>query len=366
MNFDYTDDQRHLRDEARRFLTARCPLSVARSVLDDKTVTHDAVLWGQMAEQGWLGMSIPESFGGLGLGAVELGAIAEAIGAALAPVPFGSTLYLLAEAIKLAGSESQKQTILPGIAQGRTIGCAALFEGAGDLDYARIGTRVTAGRLTGSKCPVVDGGIADMALVVAREDERIGLYLAQLSENSVTRTTLEAIDGSMNVARLDFADTPVALLTADLRQIEALLARAAVLYGFEQIGAADRCLRLTVDYVSERQAFGGPVGRFQAVKHKLADLYVANELARSHVFHGSWAMQDAPDRLMQAAAAARLAACDAGWLTSKEAIHLHGAIGYTWDHDAHLFYRRAHHWSLNLGSPQSWKDRLFEALAAAA
>lgn len=366
MDFDYTEDQRYLRDEARRFLTAHCPLSSVRTVLDDAGTTHDAALWKQIAEQGWLGITIPESYGGLGLGAVELGAIAEEIGAALAPVPFGSTLYLLAEAVMLAGSEDQKTAILPAIAEGRLIGCAALFDGPGDLDYARIATTVAGGRLTGTKQPVVDGSIADTALVLARDENVVGLYLVNLDQAGVTRIMLDAIDGAMNVARLEFADVSAERLTTDRAQIEAILARAAVLYGFEQVGAADRWLRITTDYVKERQAFGGPVGRFQAVKHKLADLYVANELARSHVFHGVWAMTDAPDRLMQAAAAARVAACDAAWLASKEAIHLHGGIGYTWEHDAHLFYRRAHHWSLNLGSPQAWKDRLFEELAAAA
>lgn len=347
MDFDYTDEQRHLRDEARRFLAAASPLGAARRAQDGGGC--DRALWGRVAAQGWLGAAIPERFGGLGLSHVELAAIAEEVGAALLPLPWGPTL-LLAEALLLGDSEALKRTLLPRIADGRLIGCGALFG------------EVTArgGRLTGIAQPVVGGGVADQAVVLAVEGGAPALFLAPL--DGVARTGLEAIDGSMDVARLDFDGAPAERL-GDGALLEALLARAAVMTAFEQVGGADRCLRMATAYVKERQAFGGPVGRFQAVKHKLADLYVANELARSHAYHGVWAIDaggNAP--LVQAAAAARVAACDAYWLASRECIHLHGAIGFTWEHDAHLFYRRAHHLSLWLGAPAWWKDRLYERL----
>ena len=360
MDFDYSEEQRHLRDEARRFLTAHCPSSIVRTAYHNG---FDRGLWEQIAAQGWLSVAMPEAHGGMGLGRVELAAIAEEIGAALAPLPFGSTLYLFAEAVMMAGSETQRAAILPQVAQGRLIGCGAIFEGAGDFDVARIEAAVTDGRLTGQKSPVVDGGIADVAVVAARDEAGPGLFLVHL-DPTVEREMLEAIDGSANVAALVFHDTPAQRLgTSDARAIERLLEHAAALYAFEQVGGADRCLKMAIVYVKERQAFGGPVGRFQGVKHKLANLYVDNELARSHAFHGIWAVETGDPVLPRAAAAARVAASDAFWGASRETIHLHGAMGFTWDHDAHLHYRRAHHLSLALGSPQWWKDRLFAALA---
>ncbi len=375
MDFDYTDEQRYLRDEARRFLAAACPLAATRRAQDTRAFDRD--LWSRIAAQGWLGTVIPEAYGGLGLSHVELGAISEEIGAALAPLPWGPTLYLFAEAVTLAGTEEQKQRLLRGVAEGRLIGCGALWGEVTARD----------GRLTGVAQPVVGGGVADWAVVLATEDGAPAMFLVAL--DGVTRTPLEAIDGSMDVARLDFADTPGERLSprrhpragggpeapasgspdprlrGDDELLDTLLARGAVMTAFEQVGGADRCLRMTTDYVKERQAFGGPVGRFQAVKHKLADLYVANELARSHAYHGVWAVAAGDDAaLIRAAAAARVAACDAYWLASKEGVHLHGAIGFTWEHDAHLFYRRAHHLSLWLGAPGWWKDRLYERLAA--
>ena len=350
MDFDYTDEQHHLRDEARRFLAAAAPLSVARRAHEGGGFNR--ALWDRVAAQGWLGVTIPEEYGGLGLSHVELGSISEAVGESLLPLPWGPTLYLFAEAVILAGSEEQKQRLLPAVAAGRLIGCGALW---GEVV-------VRDGRLTGVAQPVVGGGIADRAVVLATQDGAPALFLVAL--DGVARTPLEAIDGSVDVARLDFDGTPAERL-GDGVLVDTLLARAAVMTAFEQVAGADRCLAMTTDYAKERQAFGGPVGRFQAVKHKLADLYVANQLARSHAYHGVWAIdagENAP--LMQAAAAARVAACDAYWLASKEYIHLHGAIGFTWEHDAHLFYRRAHHLSLALNGPAWWKDRLYDRLAA--
>lgn len=357
MNFDYTDDQRHLREEAHRFLARFAPSSSVRRVLDSSTERFDQPLWGQIAEQGWLGTAIPESDGGLGLGKVELGAIAECIGASLAAVPFGSTLYLFAQALLANGSPTQKSEYLPRVASGKLIGCAALSAGPGG------GCEIRKNRISGIIQPVIDGSIADYAIVMARDNGEQCLFLAPLDE-SVARTSLEAVDGSLDVALLEFRDTPVEPLPgAGPDAVERLLAAAAVFYGFEQIGGADRCLALTVDYAKQRTAFGAPIGRFQSVKHRLADIYVANQLARSHVYHGVWALDVAPTRLVQAAAGARVSASEAYWLAAKEMIHLHGALGFTWEHDAHLFYRRAHHLSLVLGSPQAWKERVIQSIA---
>lgn len=359
MDFDYSDEQRHLREEAHRFLADACPTAAARTVMDDDITQFDRALWQRITAQGWLGVTIPQTFGGLGLGPVDLGALAEAVGAALAPAPFGSTLYLLAEAIGRFGSEKQQSRWLPGIAQGVTIGCGALFSAGAPVV-------VSSGRISGAFRPVVDGGIADLAVIAACDEAGSGLFVADLAADGVERRRLEAVDRSLDVAAIEFRDAPVERLArSDTRSRDELMARAAAAYAFEQVGGADRCFALTIEYVKSRDAFGGPVGRFQAVKHKLADLYTTNQIARSHAYHGAWAAEAAPALLAQAAAAARVAASEAYWQAAKEMIHFHGAIGFTWEHDAHLFYRRAHHLSLNLGGPLEWKSRLYRALAAA-
>ncbi|MFM9977917.1 MAG: acyl-CoA dehydrogenase family protein, partial [Sphingomonadaceae bacterium] len=187
MNFDYTDDQKALKDEARRFLLAAAPLSVARAVLDDPDAAYDAALWARIGEQGWCGAAIPENYGGLGLGYVELCALAEELGRAVAPIPFASSIYLFAEALLLAGSEEQKSALLPLVASGELIGTLAVSEGPGALTAERIAARVTGGLLSGMKLPVADGMSAGKAVVLAQGEAGPGLYLADLSGPGVTR-----------------------------------------------------------------------------------------------------------------------------------------------------------------------------------
>ena len=205
MNFDFSDDQKFLKSEARKFLDARCPTAKVRAVLDDPARTYDADLWKEVAAQGWLGAAIAEENGGLGLGALDLCVIAEELGRALAPIPFASTVYFLAEALKLAGSDAQKARWLPQIAAGEVIGCFATVERPGALTEAQVQASVAGGKLTGTKLPVTDGDIADVAVVLARESGALGLYLVELSAAGVTRETLETLDPTRGVARLTFS-----------------------------------------------------------------------------------------------------------------------------------------------------------------
>ncbi len=207
MDFDFSNDQKFLKSEARKFLEGRCPVSVVRGVLDDPARSYDADLWKAVAEQGWLGAAIPEAQGGLGLGGVELCAIAEELGRALAPIPFASTVYFVAEAIKLAGSEAQKARWLPPIAAGEVIGCFATVERPGALTEAAVQARVEGGKLTGTKLPVTDGEIADLAVVLAKEGGRPGLFLVELAGAGVSRETLQTLDPTRGAARLNFTGT---------------------------------------------------------------------------------------------------------------------------------------------------------------
>lgn len=361
MNFDFSEDQELLRGEARKFLEARCPLSRVRGVLDDASIGHDSELWRELVEQGWTALTLPTDYGGLGMTRTDLCVLAEELGRVLAPVPFASTVYLLAEALMLAGNEAQKAK-LADIATGECIGCLALCEGPGEPDFDRVETKVAGGRLTGVKQPVVDGLLATDALVWARGEDGIArLYLVSLADGSVTRSALDTLDGSREAAKIVFEGTPAEPIGKP-ELLERLLDGAAVLFAFEQVGGADRALEQAVEYAKDRYAFGRVIGSYQAIKHKLADAYVNNQIARSNAYYGIWALDVGSDELPQAAAASRVAACSAFWYAARESIQTHGGIGFTWEADQHLFYRRALFLDMVIGSPRIWRERLFNAV----
>jgi hypothetical protein len=365
MDFDFSDDQKFLKGEARKFLEARCPVSVVRGVLDDPAVSYDKNLWSAIAAQGWMGAAIPEAQGGLGLGGVELCAIAEELGRALAPVPFASTVYFVAEALKLAGSDAQKARWLPKIAAGEVIGCFATVERPGTLTEASVQAKVEGGSLTGTKVPVADGDIADLAVVLAREQGRPALFLVEMGGAGVGRERLDTLDPTRGSARVEFAGAPAERLGEageGMALADAVFDRAAVLLAFEQVGGADRALEDAKAYALERYAFGRPIGSYQAIKHKLADIYIKNELARSNAYYGAWALDDGAAELPVAAAAARVSACEAFWFAAKENLQTHGGMGFTWAVDCHLYYRRAQQLGLVAGGAKAWKERLVQQL----
>jgi alkylation response protein AidB-like acyl-CoA dehydrogenase len=361
MNFDFSEDLKQLKDQARRFLSEQCTPAVTRRSLDGQE-TFAAGLWKEIAAMGWIGAAIPEEFGGAGLGYEGLCVLAEEMGRVVAPVPFASTAYLAAEAILTAGSDAQRKEFLPKLADGSLIGCFALSEGSGNPEPANIHARVVGGRLSGHKWPVADGGIADIAVVVATDEHRQpGLFLADLKD--VKRRDLKTLDPTTNHARLDFEGAPVqALGSGGWGSVQRVLDRAAILFAFEQVGGSDACLKMAVDYAQERYAFGRPIGSFQAIKHKLADMYVATELARSNAYYGAWALSEDDPDLPMAAATARVSATEAYHLASKENIQTHGGIGFTWAVDCHLYYRRSKQLALGIGSLPFWKDRLVDLL----
>ncbi len=364
MNFDYTDEQKALKDEARRFLADVAPLSVARRILDDPAQGHDPALWARIGEQGWCGAAIPEAYGGLGLGYVELCALAEELGRAVAPVPFASSVYLFAEALLVAGTEEQKAEFLPQVSTGELIGTLAVSEEPGVLSGDRIATWFENGTLSGVKLPVTDGMAADRVVVLARAENGPGLYLVDLTGPGVTREFVSTIDPTRGAARITFDKAPAQPLVSGggLDQIARIHDRAAILLAFEALGGADRALEMARDYALERYAFGRPIGSYQAIKHKLADVFVRNEVARANAYYGAWALaSDAPE-LPLAAAAARVSSSAAYHFAAKENIQTHGGIGFTWEADCHFFYRRARHLALIIGAPRVWKRRLADRL----
>ena len=365
MDFDYSDEQQELRREARRFLEARCPPMLVRRALDDPRGSFDRDLWRDMAALGWFGAVIPEEHAGSGLGYVELCAIAEELGRAMAPLPVASSVYLFAEALLLAGSPEQRAAWLPLIASGRVIGCMATAEGPGPLGQTMPATTVEDGKLSGVKIPVTDGAVADAAIVLAAESGQCGLFLVDLNQEGVRRTSLKSLDDSRGLARLSFFEARaerLGSLGSGHRLVELLFDRAAVLLAFEQLGGADRCLEMARDYALQRHTFGLVIGSYQAIKHRLADMYVKNELARSNAYYAAWALSTNSPELSVAAAAARVAASDAYGFAAKESIQIHGGIGFTWEADPQLHFRRARHLSLVCGAPGVWSERLVAAL----
>jgi alkylation response protein AidB-like acyl-CoA dehydrogenase len=365
VNFDYSDDQKFLKNEARKFLDGNCTAVHVRKVLDNADVAFDADLWKGVGAQGWLGAAIPEEHGGLGLGRVELCAIAEELGRACAPIPFASTVYFLAEALMLAGSDAQKAKWLPKIAAGEVIGCYATSEGPGVVNASTLQASVSGGKLSGTKIPVTDGDIADVAVVLANEGGKPNLYLVELAQAGVTRESLKTLDPTRSVAKITFAGAAAERL-GDVGEgfalTEAVFDRAAVLLAFEQLGGADRCLEMAKDYAMDRYAFGRTIAGYQAIKHKLADIYVKNELARSNAYFGAWALNVGAAELPIAAAAARVASSEAYWFASKENVQTHGGMGFTWAVDCHLYYRRSRQLALVAGAPRLWKERLVQQL----
>jgi alkylation response protein AidB-like acyl-CoA dehydrogenase len=369
MNFDFSDEQKQLRDEARKFLSEQCPPKAVRAVLDGRA-PYDKQLWKGLAEMGFLGVAIPENYGGTGAGHLELCVIAEEMGRALAPVPFSSTVYLAAEALLLAGNDAQKQKWLPLIAKGEAIGTLALFEGKGNPSPAAIKLNANGGVLAGTKKPVADGAIADFAIVAARtgssgRDTDISLFIVDLKSDGVEVKDLTNLDPTRGQAEITFRNCKAEQLgraNEGWSIVTQVLDRAAVLIAFEQVGGADRALEMGRDYALDRIAFGRPIGSFQAVKHMLADMYVSATLARSNCYYGAWALSTNASELPEAAAGARISATHAFQHCAKNNIQVHGGMGFTWEFDCHMYYRRANAVALGLGSLSYWEDQLIDRM----
>ncbi len=367
MDLDFSDDQKQLRDTVRRFLTDRCPSTAVRAILEGPE-PYDRGLYQGLAELGVLGAAIPEEYGGVGLGHLELCVLAEELGRADAPVPVTSSIYLAAEFLMAAGSEAQKQAWLPKLANAEAIGTLALAERPGRVTAASIQLKAEGGRLTGVKLPVPDGDVADVAVVAARTgagDQGISLFLVDLTGPGVTRAAVETIDPTRSQASISFDGAPGEALGAagqGMALIERVFDRAAVLIAFEQVGGADRALEMARDYALDRMAFGRQIGSFQAIKHMLADMYVSATLARSNAYYGAWALSTDAAELPIAAATARVSATQAFQHCAKNNIQVHGGMGFTWAFDCHLYYRRSNMLALALGSQTTWEDKLIERL----
>ncbi|MDC0509575.1 acyl-CoA/acyl-ACP dehydrogenase [Gammaproteobacteria bacterium] len=364
MNFEFSADQMQLKDIARKFLEKEESVKRARNVLEGEA-SYDEDLWSQIIEMGFTATSIPEEYGGLGLGYLELCVIAEELGRSLAPTPFSSSVYLASEAVLNFGDDSTKQVYLPALAAGEKIGAFAHTESNTSPTESNIECSFSDGTLTGTKIAVVDGDIAGFYIVTAKNDSSVGLYLVDASSDGVDITAQPTLDPSRSHAAVTFSQAKATELKSDWSDVLNLLDRAAVLFSFEQLGGAEACMDMAKDYAMGRYAFGRSIASFQAIKHKLADMFIAVELARSNCYYGAWALStDAPE-LPTAAATCRVSASQAYHECSKENIQTHGGMGFTWEFDCHLYYRRCRQLAANIGSQAIWKDKLISSLERA-
>lgn len=357
MDFDFSAEQKMFKDQLERTLADVCSLKEVRRILEGPEPSSEPT-WRALADSGMLGAAIPEEYGGLGLGYYELCVAAEEIGRAVAPTPVASTVYLAAELLKDAGTEAQKREWLPLIAAGKLSAAVSTNTDGPMPGFSR-------GQLDGESPLVADVSLAELVIVPVREGDQLSLAIAGLGQPGIIRTPRNTVDPTSDIGSLAFAHVAAERL-GGIGQATALLRtavdKAAILIAFEQLGGADRALAMARDYALERKAFGRQIGSYQAIKHKLANVYIRNEIARAHAYYGAWALStDAPD-LPLAAAAARVAATEAFAFAAQENIQTHGGMGFTWEADCHLLYRRARLLALRLGSSLEWKERLTHEL----
>jgi alkylation response protein AidB-like acyl-CoA dehydrogenase len=371
MNFDFSDDQKMLKDQVRKFLGDKSPLSVTRKVLEDNDLAYSKEVWKGLVDMGLTGTAIPEAYGGLGLGALELCVIAEELGRAVAATPFSSSVYLASEAIKLFGTEKQKETWLPRLAAGEIIGTLAVSEGLHAASPRNLETTFANGKINGVKMPVPDGDVADVAVVVVNSggagEQAISLAIVDLKGAGITREVLRTIDPTRSQATITFKDAAAELMGPAGQgwgQLQRVLDGAAVFFAFEQVGGSEAAIEMARDYSLERYAFGRQIGSYQAIKHKLADMYVKKELAKSNAYFGAMMLNDEGAELPEAAAASRIAGNDAYVFAAQESLQTHGGIGYTWEADTQFHYRRAKLLALTIGSSAQWKEKLATRLEA--
>ncbi len=369
MNFAFTDEQDELRKTVRSFLEAKSPESAVREQMETEA-GYDAAVWSQMAEQmGLQGLHIPEEYGGSGFSYVELGIVLEEMGRALLCAPYFSTVVLAANTLLLAGDDGAKADYLPGIAAGATIATVAYTEPSGKWDESGITLEaVPAGdgyALSGTKMYVLDGHTADLLIVAGRAPGGTSLFAVDGGADGLTRTALSTMDQTRKQARLEFAGTPARLIGAEGAGWDVLhrvLDLVAVGLAAEQVGGAQKVLEMAVEYAKVRVQFGRPIGSFQAIKHKCADMLLEVESAKSAAYYGMWCAAEMNDELPSVASLAKAYCSEAYFHATAENIQIHGGIGFTWEHPAHLYFKRAKSSELLFGDPTYHRELLAQRI----
>jgi alkylation response protein AidB-like acyl-CoA dehydrogenase len=372
VNFAFSPEQEEFRRSLRRFLADKSPAAEVRRLMETGS-GYDPHVWKQLAGQlGLQGLAIPGEYGGAGATPVELGIAFEEMGRVLLCAPFFSTVGLAAQALLAAGDEHAKREYLPRIADGSLLATVAVTEEDGRWDLAAVrtsggpdGAVPGAFLLDGTKMFVVDGHIAQVLLVVARTGGGLGLFAVDALDAGVVRTPLQTLDMTRKLARVELRRVRARLVSGPGDATAALsraLDLALVALTAEQVGGAQRCLDMAVDYAKIRMQFGRPIGSFQAIKHKCAEMLLEVESAKSAAYHAAGSAIEASSGELGVAAAIAKAYCsEAYFRVAAETIQVHGGIGFTWEHDAHLYFRRAKSSQLFLGDEHYHRER-FAAL----
>jgi alkylation response protein AidB-like acyl-CoA dehydrogenase len=363
VTFAFTDEQQELRSTAARFLEEKSSSATVRELMETDT-GFDEGTWKQMEDLGWTGMAIPEEYGGLGFGFVELTVLMEEMGKKLLPAPFLSSVILGANAILNAGSDAQKKELLPGIAEGTTRATLAFVEPSGKWDVDAIELTASDGKISGTKSYVLDGHTATLLIVAAKSNGGVSLFVVDPDAEGVTRTKLETLDMTRKQAKIDFNNTPATPLGEGdaSAALQTTLDQAAAVLSAEMVGGSQQCLDMSTTYAKERYQFGRPIGSFQAIKHKCANMLMEVEMARSAAYYAGWAAADDPEELPLAASLAKAYCSDAYFHAAAENIQIHGGIGFTWEHDAHLYFRRAKSSEIYLGDATYHRELVAQKL----
>jgi alkylation response protein AidB-like acyl-CoA dehydrogenase len=363
VNFEFDADQEELRRTVRRFFERSSAEADVRRLMATES-GYDPAVWEKMATQlGLHGMAIPEEYGGAGFSFVELGVVLEEMGRALLCAPFFASVVLAAELLKAIDDEQARKDYLPGIASGETIATVALTEADGRWQPSSVTTRAVpdagAWRLTGAKTFVPDGASASLLLVVARTGDGVGVFAVDSDAPGLSCLALPTMDQTRKQARVELDAVPARLLGGPgdgWPAVSRMLQVAAVGLAAEQVGGAQRALEMAVEYAKLREQFGRPIGSFQAIKHKCASMLVEVESMKSAAYYGLWAAASGSGELPVVASIAKVCCSDGYTMVTSENIQIHGGIGFTWEHPAHLYFKRARSSRVLLGGPDYHRD----------
>jgi alkylation response protein AidB-like acyl-CoA dehydrogenase len=369
MLFAVTDEQDLLRQSVRDFLAATSPMTEVRRLMETGS-GYDPAVWAQLAGGlGLTGLTIPAEYGGTGAGFGELAIVCEEMGRALYCGPYFASAVVAASAIQTAATPERKQELLPAIAAGEVIATLAVAEDDGRFEQAAISLRARRDKddyqLHGHKSFVLDGALADVIVVAGRLDGELALFTVDGGAPGLDRTVLPTLDMTRKLARLEFSGVQARLLCPPGPAAEALartLDLAVIALAAEQVGGSQRCLDMSVEYAKNRFQFGRPIGSFQAIKHKCADMLLDVESARSAAYFAAWAAADSSPELPAVASLAKAYCSEAFFRTAGQNIQIHGGIGFTWEHDAHLYFKRAKSAELLFGDPVYHREQLVQRI----
>lgn len=360
MQFGLSESQQILKDTARKFFAGECPIASVRKIIETDTA-YDAGLWQKLAEQGFTGVITPEEHGGMGLGKVELILLMEEAGYALLPGPFFSTVALAAPVIDALGTAAQKKKYLEPIAAGRARATVALVEGSGSWDVASLQLTAAGDKLSGTKLFVTDAAVADFMIVVARN----GVFAVEAKAPGLRIEPMKGMDLTRKIYSVELKNTPAEKLGGSGSLDQALNVATAALCA-EMVGGMQRTLETTVAYAKTRKQFGKPIGIFQAVQHLCADMYLETESSRSAAYYVSWALEENAPDAAASVSVAKMYASDASRAVGNRGIQVHGGMGFTWENDLHLYYRRAKASETMLGDATFHRERIARLVIDAA